>query len=206
VRVLGLCAAVVLVDQATKWWAWRHASTAVINPGAGSVAGATVGGWYAGRFTGAVLDVLSFGLLSLSITGLVRRLLPGTVAVPGALMVGGWSSNLLDRLGVHRWTAPGSIRGAVDFITLGAEVANVADAFIAAGTATFLLAVVYRWMKTPHTSAARRSEAPKPRHPLRARTWIPMLAGALCIIVVVGVGAADYGGVMASTASVIASA
>jgi len=36
--------------------------------------------------------------------------------VPGALVIGGWSSNLLDRLGMHYWTAPGSVRGAVDFI------------------------------------------------------------------------------------------
>ncbi|MDT4979914.1 MAG: signal peptidase, partial [Pseudonocardiales bacterium] len=30
---LTLLAAVVVVDQATKWWAWRHASGTIMNSG-----------------------------------------------------------------------------------------------------------------------------------------------------------------------------
>jgi hypothetical protein len=56
-------------------------------------------------------------------------------------MLGGWSSNLLDRLGMHYLTAPGSVRGAVDFLHLGGAYYNLADLFIIAATPLFLLAV-----------------------------------------------------------------
>ncbi len=39
--VLGLLAAVVVLDQATKWWAWRHVSGAEINPGGDWLVGPT---------------------------------------------------------------------------------------------------------------------------------------------------------------------
>jgi hypothetical protein len=55
-------------------------------------------------------------------------------------MVGGWASNLLDRLGMHYWTAPGSVRGAVDFMSVGGRSWNLADFFIIGATPLFLLA------------------------------------------------------------------
>ena len=55
-------------------------------------------------------------------------------------MTGGWVSNLLDRLGIHHWTAPGSVRGVVDFMHIGAHYYNVADFFIIGCTPLFLLA------------------------------------------------------------------
>src|SRR5215207_9097559 len=45
---LALLAMVVLLDQTTKWWGWRHGSGAIINPGADLLVGRTVGSWYAG--------------------------------------------------------------------------------------------------------------------------------------------------------------
>jgi lipoprotein signal peptidase len=59
------------------------------------------------------------------------------------LMIGGWSSNLLDRLGMHQWTAPRSARGAVDFIPLGSVFFNVADLFIVVGTSLCLLVAAW---------------------------------------------------------------
>ena len=145
--VLALLAAVIAADQATKWLAWRYVSGVRINSGGDVFVGRTVGGWYAAPVRGALLDLLDFGLLSTAILVLMRGRGPAPVVVPGALMIGGWSSNLADRLGMHYWTAPGSVRGAVDFIHIGGYCCNVADFFIAAATPLFLLAAAYRVMR-----------------------------------------------------------
>src|SRR5882757_10374741 len=124
--VLALLAAVILVDQLTKWWAWRHAPLTKINYGGNIFVGDTISQWYADPATGALLDLIDSGVLSAAALVLIRRRPPALVLVPGAVMVGGWSSNLLDRLGMHYVTAPGSVRGAVDFIPLGLIRYNVA--------------------------------------------------------------------------------
>jgi lipoprotein signal peptidase len=195
--VLGLLAAVVVVDQAIKWWAWRHTSGALINAGGDALVGPTVSGWYASPVTGALLDLLDFGLLGIAVYVLVRRRHPAITLVPGALMIGGWSSNLLDRLGTHYWSAPGSVRGAVDFIPLGRHHYNVADFFIISGTLLFLLAVSYL-----HREATKRPATPgcvtlPKHHRLRSRTRMSALVGAVGLIVVVGIGATNDGGVTA---------
>jgi lipoprotein signal peptidase len=191
--VFALLAAVILLDQAMKWWAWRHVPEVIINAGGDWLVGSTVGGWYADPLQGALLDLVDFGVLSIVVSVLVRRRRPAVVLVPGALMIGGWTSNLLDRLGLHYWTAPDSVRGAVDFIPVGSHYANVADFFIVGATPVFLLAVGYlalRPRKEPirvgaFTPAARR----RPR--------VSALAAALGLIVAASLGAAHYGGVSA---------
>jgi lipoprotein signal peptidase len=199
--VLALLATVIVVDQAMKWWAWRHAAKPFINDGGSALVGAKVGRWYAEPVTGALLDLLAFGLLSIAVCALVRSRRPTTVLVPGALLIGGWSSNLLDRLGMHYWTAPGSVRGAVDFIHVGSHVYNVADFFIIVWTLPFVLAMsasyLGRWAAERPATAGFMT--PKTNHGSRARTWMWMLAfaGAICLIAVVGIGAAHYGGVTA---------
>ncbi len=149
--VLTLLIAVVMLDQAVKWWAWRHVSWTKINSGGDALVGRTIGAWYAGPVTGALLDAADFGLLSVAAWALARCRAPAAVVVPGALMAGGWVSNLLDRLGIHDWTAPGSARGVVDFMHLGAHYYNVADFFIIGCTPLFLLAAGYQGAR-----AARR--------------------------------------------------
>jgi hypothetical protein len=52
---------VIVLDQATKWWAWRHVPGAIINYGGDSFVGDRVGGWYAGPVTGALLDFADVG-------------------------------------------------------------------------------------------------------------------------------------------------
>jgi lipoprotein signal peptidase len=65
------------------------------------------------------------------------------------LIAAGWTSNLLDRFGVHELTAPGSVRGVVDFIPIGAQSrANVADVWILVGL-VMLVSVLVRRMSTP---------------------------------------------------------
>ncbi|MCW2510509.1 MAG: hypothetical protein JWP68_3657 [Modestobacter sp.] len=62
----------------------------------------------AATWTGPGQRTIAIGLL------VRRRRRRQAVLVAGARMIGGWGSNLLDRLGLHRATAPGSARGAVD--------------------------------------------------------------------------------------------
>jgi lipoprotein signal peptidase len=196
--VLALLAVVVALDQAAKWWAWRYLSWTEINSGGDVLVGRTVGAWYADPVTGALLDLLDFGLLSLAVSALARCRATAAVVVPGALMTGGWGSNLLDRLGGHYWTAPGSVRGAVDFIHVGGHFYNVADLFIIVCTPLFLLAAGYQGVRAVRRPAAARSAPPPARRRARARMRIPLLAGASLISVVV-LGAASYGGVNAAS-------
>src|SRR6202035_727101 len=200
--VLALIVAVAVVDQAGKWWAWRHVPWTKINSGGDVLVGPTVGGWYAGPVTGALLDLLDVGLLGIALALLVRCRVPAAVSVPGALMIGGWSSNLLDRLGAHYWTAPGSVRGVVDFIHIGGHYYNVADFFIMSCTPLFLLAAAGQGVLAARRPAAARS-VPRPVRSwarLRARIRISALAGG-GLTVVVALRAADYGGVSAAASA-----
>ena len=192
--VLTLLAVVIVVDQSVKWWAWRHFPWTVINSGGDVLVGHTIGAWYAAPFTGALLDLLDVGLLSLAASVLARCRASARVFVPGALMTGGWVSNTLDRLGLHYWTAPGSVRGAVDFIHLGTNYYNIADFFIIGGTPLFLLGAGYEAVRTVRRRAAAGSASP-PAHG-RTRVRVPALAGA-GLILVVALGAVNYGGVSA---------
>lgn len=190
--VLSLLVVVVVLDQLAKWWAWRHAPGTRINSGGDVLVGHTIGAWYSGPVTGALLDLLDVGLLSIAVSVLARWRVTAAVGVPAALMTGGWVSNLLDRLGAHYWTAPGSVRGVVDFIHIGKHYYNVADFFIIGGTPVFLLAAGYqavRAARPPRTAVSLPA-----RSRLLALARIPALAGA-GLILVVALGAANYGGV-----------
>jgi lipoprotein signal peptidase len=189
-RAIGLLVAVIALDQAVKWWAWRHTGTARINFGGDIFVNATISQWYANPVSGAVLDLLDFGLLTAAIAFLVHRRRPVVVLVVGAFTIGGWASNLMDRLGLHYWTAPGSVRGAVDFIPLGNICFNVADVFILVGTLPLVVAL---WATS--RSATTVSAAPRAYRPRRARGWPAGIATATCVVAVVTVGAADYGGI-----------
>ncbi|MDT4912974.1 MAG: signal peptidase [Pseudonocardiales bacterium] len=139
--VLAIFLPIIVLDQTVKWWAWRSVSTACINQGGDVLVGSTVSGWYSDSTQGAVLDVLAVGFLSVAISLFWRRRQSLPVLVSGCMMIAGWSSNVLDRIGLHDFTAPGSPRGAVDFIPIGVHYYNVADMFIIAGTPLFVLAL-----------------------------------------------------------------
>jgi lipoprotein signal peptidase len=195
--VLALLVVVVVLDQAAKWWAWRHFSWTRINSGGDAIIGRKIGAWYADPVTGALLDLLDFGLVSVAVSVLARGRAPAAVSVPGALMTGGWGSNLLDRLGSHYWTAPGSVRGVVDFIHVGGHFYNVADFFIIGCTPLFLLAAGYQGVRAVRRPAAAGGVPPPARGRARARLRIPALVGA-GLILVVALGAARYGGMNAA--------
>ncbi|WP_020639432.1 signal peptidase II [Amycolatopsis balhimycina] len=179
---------VVFVDQVTKWWAWREVPRAHINFGGNPLVGPVVGGWYADPVTGAVLDLVSSASLVAAVLLLLRRRHPKLLLAPAALAIGGWTSNLLDRLGLHHLTAPGSVRGAIDFIPVGKYCFNVADFFIIAATLAFTLAHAYRW--------AVRATTEVPRPPLRLRTpaRIATATAAAGLVATVTLGATHYGG------------
>ncbi|MDQ1752929.1 MAG: signal peptidase, partial [Pseudonocardiales bacterium] len=194
--LLALMAGIVVLDQGFKWWGWRHVADARINDGGDILVGTTVNGWYADPVTGALLDLLSFGLLCVAVSILLRRRNSVTVIITGSLMVGGWGSNLLDRLVAHYWTAPGSVRGVVDFIPIGPHYYNVADLFIIGGTPLFLVAVsaasVQRWaVKSPTVTETLPARTHR-RRSVRAGLWA--LATGATLSAVVGIGAANYGG------------
>ncbi len=195
--VLALLVAVLVLDQAAKGWAWRHVSWTKINSGGDILVGRTMGAWYAGPVTGALLDLLDFGLLSIAVWVLARSRVTAAAGVPGALMTGGWGSNLLDRLGIHYWTAPGSVRGVVDFIHIGGHYYNVADLFIIGCTPLFLLAAGYQGVRAARRPVAARSIPLPARGRVRAQVRVPALAGA-GLILAVALGAANYGGVNAA--------
>ena len=196
--VVALIAAVVVVDQAAKWWAWRHVPWAQMNSGGDALVGSTIGRWYADPVSGALLDLLDFGLLSIAVMLLTRCRRRAFVTSPGALMVGGWGSNLLDRLGIHYLTAPDSVRGAVDFIHLGGQYFNLADFFIIGGTPLFLLAAAYQGVRLAMRRAAAKSVLPRARRRSRVRALVPALAAAT-LVPVVALGAANYGSVITAS-------
>jgi hypothetical protein len=105
-------AAVVVLDQAAKWWAWRHAPRAIVNTGGTWFVGRPLDAWLSGPVSGPLLDLLDVGLLILAGSLLIHRPRGRLCLVSGALVIGGCGSNLLDRLGMHDVTAPGSARGA----------------------------------------------------------------------------------------------
>jgi hypothetical protein len=45
--MLAVVAAVIVLDQSAKWWAWRHVAGAEINSGGDVLVGRAVGAWYA---------------------------------------------------------------------------------------------------------------------------------------------------------------
>ena len=190
--VFTLLAVIIVVDQAVKWWAWRHVTGVMINPGGDFLTGPTIGRLYANPVTGALLDLVDFGLVSAAAAILTRRRRPAALTVCGSLMVGGWASNLLDRLGMHYWTAPGSVRGAVDFISIGDQCWNFADLLIIGATPIFLL--VTAWLAK---RAANRSVANPARRAIRnaprARVPVVAVAGA-ALTMTVALGATHHGG------------
>lgn len=141
--VVGLVLAVVVaLDQLSKAWAWRHSADVHVNSGGDMLVKSAVSSWYRSPALGAVFDVADAAVLLIGGALLVRRRRRGAVLSFGALLLAGWVSNLGDRLGLHHLTAPGSIRGVVDFLPWDGRYWNLADLAIVVGTVGFVLAVL----------------------------------------------------------------
>lgn len=180
--VLGVLALIVFLDQASKAWAWQHLGTTHIDSGAGMLLSPGVGAWYRDAVQGAVLDVI--GALVLTGLGLLlvhrRRSRPLLLGV--AITLAGWASNLADRLGMHHVTAPGSVRGAVDFLKWDGRTWNMADLAIGCGCALLLAYVVVAAIRR----GAPRLRAVATRHIVRSRRryladWQRRMAGRVLL-------------------------
>lgn len=129
----GVFALVVATDQTAKYVAWRHGA-ALLNQGGFIALRPDMRAWFAAPTAGAVADTVGALLVIAGVALLLRRPRRPAVLIGGALVAAGWTSNLLDRFGLHEWTAPGTVRGVVDFIpTGGGSRSNLADGWIALG-------------------------------------------------------------------------
>lgn len=192
--VVGLViAAIVVADQVTKWWAWRHSATVTINSGGDELVGDVVGSWFRSAIAGAVLDIADAAALAAAMAAMLGRRRPLAVQISTTVFLAGWISNLLDRLGMHYWTAPGSVRGAVDFLRLGGgAVYNGADVVIVVGA--ICLSVSLCWYRHeqgeipgPDTTTPADLRRPNPRR----ATWV--LAGLVAVTVLAAYGVTHAG-------------
>jgi lipoprotein signal peptidase len=150
-------AVVIGTDQAVKWWAWRHVDGSLINTGGFILLGPAIRSWFAGPVRGVFADVIGGVVLIAAVWWLLRRRRPMSVLFGVGLIVAGWVSNILDRLGLHNWTAPGSARGVVDFIPgAGPGRCNVADLWIVVGA----LLLAYAFARRRPTRAGHREQDP----------------------------------------------
>jgi len=133
--VLALAAVLVVVDQATKWWAVSALSNGevidvigefiqfrlIYNPGAAF----SIGAEHTWIFTIASAAVV------VAVTWLARRVRTWAWAIPMGLVLGGATTHLLDRL----LREPGFARGhVVDFIDyFDLFIGNVADIALVGG-------------------------------------------------------------------------
>lgn len=181
-QLSAVVAVVIAIDQVVKWLAWRRFDGSLINDGGYILLGPVIRSWFAGRASGAVADVLGIVLVAHGIGWLLARRRPLPVLIAGGLFSAGWLSNLLDRLGMHNWTAPGSARGVVDFIPSGGSSrCNVADLSIVAGTLVLGYAVARR------RSTDRPRDGVRPRSALLAGGAHPRRRGILAVIVLLAI-------------------
>lgn len=174
---------VVGTDQATKWWAWRHVSGVFVNTG-GYILLGRARWWFAEPVIGAAADAAGSALVAAAMCWLLR---PRSAAarLGGALAAAGWASNILDRLGAHRWTAPGSARGVIDFMPGGGPGRhNVADLWIVAGLLLLGWALILRL----------RSRAPRAPGPPSRREGVAVLAVTAVAAALAAGGAIDQAG------------
>ena len=185
VRLSLVIAAVVVADQAVKWWAWRHVDGVLINSGGYILLGPAIRSWFAHPVGGAVFDVVGAAGLIVGGWWLIRRPRPPGVLLGGGLIIGGWTSNILDRLGLHNWTAPGSARGVVDFIPDGTPGrSNTADLCIAIGVVVLGAALVLR----------HGEPLPPASHRPGARAYVAVLIVLAAVITLAVTSAIDHEG------------
>lgn len=188
-------AVVIGMDQAGKWWAWRHLDGSLINSGGYILLGPVVRSWFADPVGGAVAEVIGSVVLIAVVRRLLLRRRPIYVLIGGGMVVAAWVSNILDRLGLHHWTAPGSARGVVDFIPGGgAGRCNVADLWMVAGTLLLGYAVARRRLTGQPRDAHAPRSARRSSLAHRANARIVMLIVLLVVITLAVTGAMNHGG------------
>ncbi|GAB3015058.1 hypothetical protein GCM10011376_06710 [Nocardioides flavus (ex Wang et al. 2016)] len=132
-QLAAVVGATVVIDQVSKAIAWRGSGSATLNPGSEVIA-PWLDATSRSSLGGAPLDLAGVLVLTTAAVLTVRRCRDRLLWWAAALNIAGWTSNLLDRLGLHWLTAPGSRRGTVDWL----QGYNLADLTIWAGCALAL--------------------------------------------------------------------
>ncbi len=167
----------------------------LINSGGYILLGPNIRSWFAQPIAGAVADVVGAVAIVAAVGWLVRRERPTGVLLGGGLIIGGWTSNILDRLGLHNLTAPGSARGVVDFIPDGTPGrSNVADVCIVAG------AVVLAFTLVRHRLSGQPRDPTPGNYRAGVRVRIVVLILLLAVITLAVTSAVDDGGAHAPAA------
>jgi lipoprotein signal peptidase len=184
--VLALLLVVAYCDQMSKAWAWRHAGRAKVNSGGNMLVSPAVSGWLRSPVLGAAFDVLGAVVLATALMLLVRRRRHPAVLTSLTLLIGGWTSNLCDRLGLRYFVAPGSRRGVLDFLHFWGRLWNVADLAILAGSALLVPALVLAHLD-------RRRQPPADAAPARSPLRAPHARRIVLLTVVVTAALASVG-------------
>ncbi len=151
----GVFAVVISTDQAAKYLAWRH-GVALLNQGGFIALRPDMRAWFAAPTAGAIADGVGALLVIGGVALLLHRRRRPTALLGAGLVAAGWTSNLLDRFGLHEWTAPGSVRGVVDFIPSGGRSrSNLADVWIALGVLLLVATAARRRGSSGGSSADR---------------------------------------------------
>lgn len=189
--VLAVLAAVVLVDQAVKAWAWRCLADVHINSGGNAYSGAGLRDALSRPVSGAVLDVVDATVLAAVTLLFVRVARSRAVALTGGAVLSGWISNMGDRLGLHFLTAPGSVRGVVDFVPFDGHYWNLADFVILGGSAAFVAALARSALRRAVVPA--RVPAPRRRPGWSGRRAWLLAAGLGAVVLLAAVGVTSGG-------------
>jgi lipoprotein signal peptidase len=200
--VFAVLLTITAVDQILKWWAWRNVPGVFVDYGGGVLLSPEIGSLYQHAITGAVLDLVDSAVVISAAWLLLRRRRALPVLISGSILLGGWSSDLLDRLFMHYVTAPGSVRGVVDFIPIAGRVYNIADVCIVVGTVLLILSLVGVAVRGLAARRPARAAAARPDRPHRRRRIAALgLAIPVALVAIVGLGAVKFGGLTAPTAS-----
>lgn len=125
---LAMFVTIVASDQITKALAPRAWVT--VDPATGAYLPVSIRRLYVGPITGALLDSIAIVLLGVIGIAALRKLHSHLAGVGVIVLVGGMTSNLLDRLGLAAITQGVKERGVVNWFQLGfhsVRVGNVAD-------------------------------------------------------------------------------
>lgn len=192
--------AIACADQATKAWAWRNTTSARIDSGGGLLLTDGVGSLFSDPLAGAACDLLGAAVLAGAVLALARHYRSTSLLVSASVALGGWTSNLADRLGMHYWTAPESRRGVVDFIDLAGRTWNLADLSILTGSCATVVAAVRLIARQRSLTRARVVRSASAHR----RAALACGAGLVVAAALAAVGAIRYGG-FATSASYLAS-
>jgi lipoprotein signal peptidase len=192
---LTIVLAIARLDQVSKAWAWRHLLDVHVNSGGDIMLGGSgLGSWFRDPISGAVFDAADTVVLGMAAVLLLRRHRRPYVLVSGSVLLAGWSSNLLDRLGTHYVTAPGSVRGVVDFIPWGGRYWNVADIAIVLGSVGFVVSLAVAGASS--AVRPRKVKRTQPHRPFaRAHARLAAAGGVVTACVLAVIGAIAYAGV-----------